>query len=214
MEGTHPEKVKGGQPIEKHCTIVKNHSKIEKKKIVEQERDYPNEVIKEKNVIEPKSNAEIPQPKQTETELLLLSQPKYEIVYMMPMQKPSEMAVQSASSSFWMNKLATPACTNSFSDFCSNGTQLKENAIPDIPVCPNLLENDLHNCKKDSPITDVKLEAKIKELPTDLTLYFPHENHHHIHCEYCGHCTIVHNGHIDYVHDAELHYLDGSGTFQ
>ena len=48
-------------------------------------------------------------------------------------------------------------------------------------------------------------------LTTVLTTSIPQSEHRHIHCEFCGHCTIRHNGHIDYIHDAELHHVDAIG---
>jgi hypothetical protein len=33
-----------------------------------------------------------------------------------------------------------------------------------------------------------------------------HEEHQHIHNEYCGHLRIRHNGHIDYLHDGHMHH--------
>lgn len=33
--------------------------------------------------------------------------------------------------------------------------------------------------------------------------------HVHVHGEDCGHVAIRHNGHVDYLHDGELHHMDG-----
>ena len=56
------------------------------------------------------------------------------------------------------------------------------------------------------------LLARAGSLPTAPTKPMPQSEHHHIHCEFCGHCTIRHNGHIDFVHDAELHHIAPTGT--
>jgi len=57
------------------------------------------------------------------------------------------------------------------------------------------------------------LMARSATLPTLPSFPMPQCDHHHIHCEFCGHCTIRHNGHIDYVHDAELHHVSSTGIF-
>ena len=37
-----------------------------------------------------------------------------------------------------------------------------------------------------------------------------HENHPHVHNDTCGHTAIVHNDHIDYLHDGHLHHPHGN----
>ncbi|HEY7336725.1 MAG TPA: hypothetical protein VH639_17660 [Bryobacteraceae bacterium] len=36
-----------------------------------------------------------------------------------------------------------------------------------------------------------------------------HEDHTHAHGRGCGHTTLKHNGHIDYLHDGHLHNVRG-----
>lgn len=128
-------------------------------------------------------------------------------IYGLPVQKVSEAAIQSdISSAFWMSKLATPQLNNAFSEQSTNEVQLIKSPLDQVNIT-----NDYQVTEKKTSSKDLILAAKINELPTELTMSCPHENHHHIHCEFCGHCTIIHNGHIDYVHDAELHFLDAYG---
>ncbi len=39
-----------------------------------------------------------------------------------------------------------------------------------------------------------------------------HGEHYHVHADSCGHPRIRHNGHIDYIHDGELHNISDSGV--
>ena len=79
---------------------------------------------------------------------------------------------------------------------------------PQINYPPNTSKNT--NCPQNSePVNELLNRARL--LPTVLTTSIPQGEHHHIHCEFCGHCTIRHDGHIDYVHDAELHHVDAIG---
>lgn len=45
-------------------------------------------------------------------------------------------------------------------------------------------------------------------LPTRSTSYV---KFNHVHNEYCGHIRVIHNEHIDYLVNGELHYIDASG---
>ncbi len=35
-------------------------------------------------------------------------------------------------------------------------------------------------------------------------------NHHHVHTEFCEHVGVEHAGHLDYLHDEQLHYQHGN----
>lgn len=39
-----------------------------------------------------------------------------------------------------------------------------------------------------------------------------HANHTHQHGPGCGHTAIVHEGHVDYLHDGQLHHVLPDGT--
>ena len=52
---------------------------------------------------------------------------------------------------------------------------------------------------------------RIETLPICPEFTMSHSEHNHIHCEFCGHLTIRHESHIDYLHDGELHYSTDSG---
>lgn len=56
------------------------------------------------------------------------------------------------------------------------------------------------------------LLTRAKFLSTSLNDAVPLREHPHVHNEFCGHNTIKHNGHIDYIHDAELHYVSTAGS--
>eukprot|EP00826_Nyctotherus_ovalis_P061884 TRINITY_DN8857_c0_g2_i3.p1 TRINITY_DN8857_c0_g2~~TRINITY_DN8857_c0_g2_i3.p1 ORF type:complete len:169 (-),score=21.06 TRINITY_DN8857_c0_g2_i3:572-1078(-) len=49
-------------------------------------------------------------------------------------------------------------------------------------------------------------------LPTTLTALIPRSEHMHYHSEFCGHSKIVHNDHIDFLHNAELHHVTAAGS--
>lgn len=57
-----------------------------------------------------------------------------------------------------------------------------------------------------------ELLARAAVLPSTPCKPLPQSDHRHIHCEFCGHSTIQHNGHIDYIHNAELHHVSQNGT--
>lgn len=53
------------------------------------------------------------------------------------------------------------------------------------------------------------LEERIRDLP-EFPLY--RSNPCHIHCDFCGHLAIIHDNHIDFLSDGELHYTTRSGA--
>ena len=71
------------------------------------------------------------------------------------------------------------------------------------------------NCAESHP-TQKTLEERIKDsiknLPYVPTYALDHSEHHHFHCEFCGHPMIVHGDHTDFIHDAELHLVTEAGT--
>ena len=68
-----------------------------------------------------------------------------------------------------------------------------------------------HQCDHNETHQTSKLEERIRDLPVTPTKPLAHSEHHHIHCEFCGHYTIIHGNHFDYLHDAELHCVSSSG---
>lgn len=75
-----------------------------------------------------------------------------------------------------------------------------ENYSLDLPEkSPSSLIEEIHN---------KALEERIKMLPR-----FPLDAKEscHIHCEFCGHLTIFHGNHVDYLSDGELHFTSPSG---
>lgn len=133
----------------------------------------------------------------------------YNLMCIMQSQAPSFPANNQPSSFDWMHKLAT--------------TQSQNASTAQLPFYESAPKESYHQIQEDiklpnqethpycQPQQNSSLEKRIQELPTDLNLIMSQNDHHHIHCEYCGHCTIMHNGHIDYVHDAELHHYSHSG---
>jgi len=57
------------------------------------------------------------------------------------------------------------------------------------------------------------LMTRIKNLPTLPVAPINKRDHPHVHNEFCGHATIKHDGHIDYIHEAELHFVNSAGSF-
>lgn len=41
-----------------------------------------------------------------------------------------------------------------------------------------------------------------------------HHDHPHTHGKGCGHTAIVHNGHVDYLHDGCLHHVEGAQVYE
>jgi hypothetical protein len=68
-----------------------------------------------------------------------------------------------------------------------------------------------HKCDcQNSPAVN-KTVSHIKDLPTTLTRPMSPHEHHHIHCEFCGHGMILHGNHFDFCHDGELHFIAPNG---
>eukprot|EP00826_Nyctotherus_ovalis_P039949 TRINITY_DN3881_c0_g1_i4.p1 TRINITY_DN3881_c0_g1~~TRINITY_DN3881_c0_g1_i4.p1 ORF type:complete len:224 (+),score=53.17 TRINITY_DN3881_c0_g1_i4:602-1273(+) len=58
-------------------------------------------------------------------------------------------------------------------------------------------------------LSEQVLEERIKILPVapaSSAEYF------HVHCDYCGHPTIIHNNHFDYLCEGELHFVSRTGA--
>ncbi len=111
--------------------------------------------------------------------------------------RPGEYSASAAFSSLWMQRLAA-------------GTA--EGAIPEAKVAAAATATAKGpDCCSD-PAQPANIEEQIKELPTVPGKPLAQSEHHHIHCEFCGHSMIIHAGHVDYVHDGELHYAAAGGT--
>jgi len=82
----------------------------------------------------------------------------------------------------------------------SIGVQYERCDIPVLGIAPQV------------PRTlDERIQEGIRSLPTMPTYPLESSEHHHIHCEYCGHTPLFHINHTDFIHDGELHYLDSMG---
>jgi len=62
---------------------------------------------------------------------------------------------------------------------------------------------------ENTPTSSKTLEERIQDLPerplnsVELS---------HVHCEFCGHPTVYHDDHIDFICDGELHFVRASGA--
>eukprot|EP00826_Nyctotherus_ovalis_P014910 TRINITY_DN14196_c0_g7_i1.p1 TRINITY_DN14196_c0_g7~~TRINITY_DN14196_c0_g7_i1.p1 ORF type:complete len:240 (+),score=51.50 TRINITY_DN14196_c0_g7_i1:172-891(+) len=65
----------------------------------------------------------------------------------------------------------------------------------------------LHNVKEGEK--DVKSMMK---LPTSPKAAVDASSHNHIHSEFCGDPMVVHGDHVDFIHDAELHFVAQTGA--
>ncbi len=154
----------------------------------------------------------------------LYGQQNYGLLCMLQAAKQNESMRQS---DFWMQKLAStpplpilahpspmqPSSAESVpvsapQPVSYTPTTKPEIKCPEPQVEPKIEPPPVMDQQSD---TNAALLARIASLPTDPVKPMPQSEHHHIHCEFCGHCTIRHNGHIDFVHDAELHYVSPSG---
>ena len=66
-----------------------------------------------------------------------------------------------------------------------------------------------------SNYADIMTEYRIKALEEYMNTLPTYPSYSisncHIHCEHCGHPMIIHNNHIDFIQDGELHYADENG---
>lgn len=62
------------------------------------------------------------------------------------------------------------------------------------------------------PDSGSNIIKRVKFLPPTLKASITQEEHPHYHNEFCDYCTIRHDGHIDYIYDAELHCVDAIGS--
>lgn len=103
---------------------------------------------------------------------------------------------------------------------CIEGTPNKSSIMIGAREIPAILSDNLmaltENFLLDAPNADIaekilyrSAEEQIKVLPTYPLIS---EEHCHVHCEFCGHSTIVHGNHIDYLCEGELHFVDYSGA--
>lgn len=63
-----------------------------------------------------------------------------------------------------------------------------------------------------SKTLEERIQDGLLNLPTCPTYSLDPSEHHHVHCEFCGHPMIVHGNHVDFIHDAELHFVDETGA--
>lgn len=118
-------------------------------------------------------------------------------------------------STFWMQQLASAPPSKPLSQI---GASLRQNNInfadkqPSIISGPSpIISPQCCEYKKDGACEDAVFDAKVKDLPYTLIKKLAPHDHLHIHCEFCGHARVKHNGHIDFAHDGELHFIDGAG---
>ena len=135
--------------------------------------------------------------------------PNCELLYMLPFTGPHEgvnlnqMSMGlvptslSPSSTFWMQKLASPPENNIAQAAAFSPEDIRKQS----------LDEERKASSTENPI----LEARIRNLTTSITKSLgPHE-HLHIHCEFCGHSMMKHGEHLDYIHDGELHCVSNTG---
>lgn len=92
---------------------------------------------------------------------------------------------------------------NSFKEFPTIHGDDSKKAVED-----SLLDGEIKDCSNFADDARA-FEERIRSLPT-LPLYI--EENSHIHNEFCGHPTIIHGNHIDYLCDGELHFVARSGA--
>ena len=123
--------------------------------------------------------------------------PNYEFLCMLPLNKPMQ------SSNFWMQQLSK--------------APMDGKTLPSLsalhPPQPGEQKPGIVEENK-AEVENRMLKSRIKMLPTGLTMQVSQHEHLHIHCEFCGHPTIRHGDHIDYIHDGELHSASVSGTWR
>ena len=83
--------------------------------------------------------------------------------------------------------------------------KVKEEA--NINICTSKCDNSSHIH------TSKRIDDKVINLSLPITPKSPLKStdHNHVHSEFCGDSMIVHGNHIDYIHDAELHFVGQSG---
>ncbi len=150
----------------------------------------------------------------------LYSQQNYGLLCMLQAAKQSETLRQSASSDFWMHKLATSPHSALLQQQSSLSHSVASNDMIGVaqPHTYSVGRPEVAcDCRdeqreiKQEPGVAPNIAARIMALPVEPRQPMPQSEHHHIHCEFCGHTTIRHNGHVDYLHDAELHHVSSSG---
>lgn len=134
----------------------------------------------------------------------IYSQPNYEFLCMLQAQAAKQNATMRPNN-FWMPNIpeSIQKTAPSFDPMIPRQMNYPSQPNKILPVEPTPSQMSTN------PISGLLARASV--LPTILTTPIPQSEHRHIHCEFCGHCTIRHNGHIDYVHDAELHHVDALG---
>ena len=224
IQNLHPEvyaKIKDSKDLEKFCRIIKNEVRQEqpsvsqlpgneksqlKSEIREEIKSAPNKAVREEVVkpIEELTPNPIMPPYYPSMQQDLLPMPysspffyshqNYSIFRMVQPTGPTESA---GPQSFWMKQLANS--DKQYTQTISNTESAKPPELPKLESYTLLQESN-------------ELLAKASMLPTYPLNPLPQNEHNHIHCEFCGHTTIRHNDHIDYIHNAELHYKNADGN--
>lgn len=223
IQSLHPEVYKqiiDSKDLEKYCKIIKGEpaEKSSPKQIPINEKLQPKPEIKEeiKQTLETVPKEEMIKPPEEvgtnplvsayyppmQSELLplpygnpfLYGRQNYGLFCMVPPSTQNEPARQQ---DFWMKRFAL--ADKQTWPLMPQPTELPNTIEPQKAKIQNLEEED-----KD-------FLARSLILPHYPTTPLPQSEHNHIHCEFCGHSTIRHNGHTDFIHNAELHYVNAEG---
>lgn len=195
-----------------NITIIQKAQKEEVKK--KENIEILQTFIREETVQAPKQLTDNPTNKTyynpIQTEMFPMSyipsfvypQHSYNFLYMLQAQANEQNTIKVNPNNLWL----------------PNAPESIPNSTPVLPHPINYvsLPNQMNSeSNRHSTLVDPKtrLLNRASTLPTVLTTPVPRSEHLHIHCEFCGHYTIRHNDHIDYVHDAELHHVDSLGKF-
>lgn len=125
----------------------------------------------------------------------LYSQQNYELLYMLQAVNQNT-AVNQAN--LWMHKIPEAVSQQVIDPM----------VLPQNP-CRN--SADISHCGHDFSSPN-SLMTHIKLLPTSPVTAINKRDHPHVHNEFCGDIAIRHEEHIDYLHEAELHYVNSTGS--
>lgn len=129
------------------------------------------------------------------------SHQNYDFLYMLHSQASNQNVAR--PNNYWVTNLpeATPKLLQSFEPMISRPVHY----IPDNNSSFNILPNSVNDD------TDILKRANI--LSTAFTVPLPEADHGHFHSEFCGHSIILHNDHLDYIYNAELHHVTSAGIY-
>lgn len=138
----------------------------------------------------------------------LYSQQNYDFLYMLHTQAASQNAAR--QNSYWVQNLpeTIPKQPQPFEPIISRPINYAPDNNSHIQS-----HNSLFKVLPNSINADGEILKRANALSTTFSIPLPKGEHAHFHSEFCGHCTIFHNDHIDYVHNAELHHVTPTGIY-